>query len=36
MTIDENGDAVISDMIRDDGVEFDNPGTIELLITAGE
>jgi len=33
MTIDANGDAVISNMIRDDGETFENPGTIALLIS---
>ena len=35
MTIDANGTGVISDMIRDDGVIFDNPGNLDLSITAG-
>jgi hypothetical protein len=35
MTIDANGNAIISNMIRDDGVIFDNPGTIALLISTG-
>jgi len=33
MTIDANGNAIISNMIRDDGVNFQNPGTIALLIS---
>jgi hypothetical protein len=33
MTIDANGNGLISDMIRDDGVTFDNPGSIQMSIS---
>jgi hypothetical protein len=35
MTIDANGNAVLSNMIKDDGGAFNNPGTIALSISAG-
>lgn len=35
MTIDANGNAIISNMIRDDGVTFENPGSITMLISEG-
>lgn len=33
MTIDANGNGIISNMVRDDGVTFNNPGTIAMLIS---
>jgi hypothetical protein len=35
MTIDAMGNTIISNMIRDDGVAFNNPGTIALSISTG-